>query len=84
MLKEKSFPSSSNLTIFIFKILIFYVFLFLSINIQIDLYIDGRKFTATKDNPEILDDWPLHRIKDMVTYHVSFSFFIAQFESIVH
>ncbi|VDK67035.1 unnamed protein product [Litomosoides sigmodontis] len=33
----------------------------------VDLYIDGRKFIATKENPEILDDWPLHHIKDAKT-----------------
>ncbi|VDK61439.1 unnamed protein product [Gongylonema pulchrum] len=31
------------------------------------MYIDGRKFIAMKENPEILDDWPLHRTKDTVT-----------------
>uniref|UniRef100_A0A0R3S206 Calsyntenin-1 n=1 Tax=Elaeophora elaphi TaxID=1147741 RepID=A0A0R3S206_9BILA len=37
---------------------------------EVDLYIDGRKFVATKENPEILDDWPLHRIKDTARCNV--------------
>lgn len=24
------------------------------------LYVDGRPMSATKNNPEIIDDWPLH------------------------
>lgn len=43
-----------------------YSILFASVD-MVDLYIDGRKFIATKDNPEILDDWPLHRTKDTKT-----------------
>ncbi|VDK86923.1 unnamed protein product, partial [Onchocerca ochengi] len=43
-----------------------YSILFESVD-MVDLYIDGRKFIATKENPEILDDWPLHRIKDTKT-----------------
>ncbi|MCP9262152.1 CAlSYntenin/Alcadein [Dirofilaria immitis] len=43
-----------------------YSILFASVD-KVDLYIDGRKFIATKENPEILDDWPLHRIKDTKT-----------------
>lgn len=39
-----------------------YAILFSNVD-QVDLYIDGRKFVATSDNPEILDDWPLHRSK---------------------
>ncbi|VDN05975.1 unnamed protein product [Thelazia callipaeda] len=40
-----------------------YSILFASVD-MVDLYIDGRKFITTKENPEILDDWPLHRTKD--------------------
>lgn len=36
--------------------------------IQVALHIDGRKFKTTKENPEILDDWPLHRTKDTVKF----------------
>ncbi|KAL3994852.1 Cadherin domain family protein [Acanthocheilonema viteae] len=43
-----------------------YSILFASVD-TVDLYIDGRKFVATKENPEILDDWPLHRIKNTKT-----------------
>uniref|UniRef100_A0A1I8EBB1 Cadherin domain-containing protein n=3 Tax=Wuchereria bancrofti TaxID=6293 RepID=A0A1I8EBB1_WUCBA len=43
-----------------------YSILFASVD-TVDLYIDGRKFIATKENPEILDDWPLHRIKETKT-----------------
>ena len=25
-----------------------------------ELYVDGRPFAVTKNNPEIIDDWPLH------------------------
>jgi len=27
---------------------------------EAQLYVDGRPFTTTKNNPEIIDDWPLH------------------------
>uniref|UniRef100_A0A915PLH3 Cadherin domain-containing protein n=1 Tax=Setaria digitata TaxID=48799 RepID=A0A915PLH3_9BILA len=43
-----------------------YSILFASVD-TVDLYIDGRKFIPTRENPEILDDWPLHRIKDAKT-----------------
>uniref|UniRef100_A0A914RIK8 Uncharacterized protein n=1 Tax=Parascaris equorum TaxID=6256 RepID=A0A914RIK8_PAREQ len=35
--------------------------------LQVDLYIDGKKFIANNENPEILDDWPLHRTKQVKT-----------------
>ncbi|KAH9409789.1 Calsyntenin-2 [Tyrophagus putrescentiae] len=31
------------------------------------LYIDGNKFHNTTTNPEIVDDWPLHAVKDVKT-----------------
>lgn len=31
------------------------------------LYIDGVKFRNTSMNPEIVDDWPLHAVKDVKT-----------------
>ncbi|KAI6172150.1 hypothetical protein M3Y98_00941200 [Aphelenchoides besseyi] len=34
---------------------------------NVQLYIDGRKFTTTERNPEILDDWPLHETKELKT-----------------
>lgn len=27
---------------------------------NVQLYVDGRPLVATKNNPEIIDDWPLH------------------------
>ncbi len=27
---------------------------------NVQLYVDGRPQVATKNNPEIIDDWPLH------------------------
>ncbi|XP_076359160.1 calsyntenin-1-like [Tachypleus tridentatus] len=32
---------------------------------QAALYVDGRTFSASVNNPEIIDDWPLHSIKDV-------------------
>ncbi|XP_064642451.1 calsyntenin-1-like isoform X3 [Lineus longissimus] len=32
---------------------------------QIRLYIDGSPFIETKRNPEIIDDWPLHKTKEI-------------------
>lgn len=32
-----------------------------------NLYIDGVKFRNTSTNPEIVDDWPLHAVKDVKT-----------------
>ncbi|XP_022239232.1 calsyntenin-1-like [Limulus polyphemus] len=29
------------------------------------LYVDGHVFSASVNNPEIIDDWPLHSIKDV-------------------
>ncbi|VDM48567.1 unnamed protein product [Toxocara canis] len=43
-----------------------YSILFASVD-QVDLYIDGKKFIATNENPEILDDWPLHHTKQLKT-----------------
>uniref|UniRef100_A0A915B050 Cadherin domain-containing protein n=1 Tax=Parascaris univalens TaxID=6257 RepID=A0A915B050_PARUN len=43
-----------------------YSILFTSVD-QVDLYIDGKKFIANNENPEILDDWPLHRTKQVKT-----------------
>ncbi|VDN59109.1 unnamed protein product [Dracunculus medinensis] len=43
-----------------------YSILFASVD-QVDLYVDGKKFLATDENPEILDDWPLHRTKQTKT-----------------
>ncbi|KAI6196910.1 hypothetical protein M3Y94_01163600 [Aphelenchoides besseyi] len=34
---------------------------------NVQLYIDGRKFTTSERNPEILDDWPLHETKELKT-----------------
>lgn len=31
------------------------------------LYVDGVKFHNTSSNPEIVDDWPLHAVKDVKT-----------------
>ncbi|MFH4983628.1 hypothetical protein AB6A40_010337 [Gnathostoma spinigerum] len=39
-----------------------YSILFASVD-QVDLYVDGTRFLSSTDNPEILDDWPLHRTK---------------------
>lgn len=33
---------------------------------NIKLTIDGEQFNASQRNPEILDDWPLHQVKDKV------------------
>lgn len=27
---------------------------------EVQLYVDGRPMVASKNNPEIIDDWPLH------------------------
>ena len=32
---------------------------------QVKLYVDGRLYVATGDEPEVLDDWPLHRAKQV-------------------
>ncbi|KAI6242708.1 hypothetical protein M3Y99_00176600 [Aphelenchoides fujianensis] len=34
---------------------------------NVQLFIDGQKFTTTERNPEILDDWPLHETKELKT-----------------
>ena len=31
------------------------------------LYVDGARFRNTTTNPEIVDDWPLHAVKDVKT-----------------
>lgn len=33
--------------------------------LQIDLFVDGRAEPNKADSPEILDDWPMHNIKDI-------------------
>lgn len=33
---------------------------------NVQLSIDGMTFNASQRNPEILDDWPLHQVKDKV------------------
>lgn len=35
---------------------------------EVQIYVDGKRFAATKFNPEIVDDWPLHLSK-----HVHFT-----------
>ena len=30
---------------------------------QVRLYIDGKLFVETQENPDIVDDWPLHNSK---------------------
>uniref|UniRef100_A0A914LTT3 Cadherin domain-containing protein n=1 Tax=Meloidogyne incognita TaxID=6306 RepID=A0A914LTT3_MELIC len=34
---------------------------------NVQLVIDGKVFNSTQRNPEILDDWPLHQVKDKKT-----------------
>ena len=33
----------------------------------VNLVIDGEEWTDQKDNPEIIDDWPLHPAEDITT-----------------
>uniref|UniRef100_A0A0N4ZCI1 Calsyntenin-1 n=1 Tax=Parastrongyloides trichosuri TaxID=131310 RepID=A0A0N4ZCI1_PARTI len=34
---------------------------------KVELYVDGNKFNANERNPEILDDWPLHKTDNLKT-----------------
>jgi hypothetical protein len=38
---------------------------------NVQLLIDGRKFDTNERNPEILDDWPLHETKEIVSINKS-------------
>ena len=43
-----------------------YSILFNSLD-DVQLFVDGKKFTMNDRNPEILDDWPLHQTKELKT-----------------
>jgi hypothetical protein len=45
-----------------------YALLFTDLD-NVRLTIDGQTFNASQRNPEILDDWPLHQVKDKVGWH---------------
>ena len=34
---------------------------------DVELLVDGDRWKEEKDNPEIIDDWPLHPVQDMDT-----------------
>jgi len=34
---------------------------------DVTLYVDGQKFKETNTNPDIVDDWPLHEVRDVNT-----------------
>uniref|UniRef100_A0A0K0F0E3 Calsyntenin-1 (inferred by orthology to a D. melanogaster protein) n=1 Tax=Strongyloides venezuelensis TaxID=75913 RepID=A0A0K0F0E3_STRVS len=34
---------------------------------KVELYVDGNKFNVNEKNPEILDDWPLHKTENLKT-----------------
>ena len=34
---------------------------------MVSLVVDGEEWTDQKDNPEIIDDWPLHNAGDITT-----------------
>ena len=34
---------------------------------MVSLVVDGEEWTDQKDNPEIIDDWPLHNAGDLAT-----------------